>query len=171
MFKRFKLYLQDIRTVAALNTEAERQAHLGGEQLPGAEHYLLSALSLEEGSARRVLQRIGADPDGFRAAITEQYSSALKKMGLDAGLAGEAPPPVTDKKALFNAQPSGQALMQALPDLRKTTRATPLCGAHVLLAIARMPHSVAARALKAMGVDCQAVAQAAEAELAMLGAG
>ncbi|SFU92911.1 Clp protease N-terminal domain-containing protein [Pseudoduganella namucuonensis] len=168
MFNRFKLYWQDIRTVAALNTEAERQAHLGGEQLPGAEHYLLSALSLEEGSARRALQRVGADPEGFRAAISEQYASTLEKMGLDAGLAGEAPPPVSDKKALFNAQPSGQALMRALPDLRKATKATPLCGAHVLLAIARMPHSVAARALKTMGVDCQAVARAAEAELAMM---
>lgn len=62
------------------------------------------------------------------------------------------------------AEPSGQALMQSLPELQRRLPA-PLCGAHVLLAAENMAQSAAGRAFKAIGIDLQALGSAAEAEL------
>ncbi|WP_343732560.1 Clp protease N-terminal domain-containing protein [Duganella sp.] len=72
--------------------------------------------------------------------------------------------PLAEPTVLFDAQPSGQALMQSLPELQRRLPA-PLCGAHVLLAAASMAHSAAGRAFKAIGIDLQALGRAAEAEL------
>lgn len=164
MFSKFKQHLQDMRTIKSLCEGAEDQARRAGQEHPGAEHYVLSALALDDGSARRVFERLGKDPEAYREALAGQHVAALKKLGIDAGGVGEPQPVAGKPAALFDSQPSGQALMQALPELAKRSQA-PLCGAHVLLAAADMQHSLAARALRAMGVELEALALAAEAEL------
>jgi ATP-dependent Clp protease ATP-binding subunit ClpA len=164
MFSKFKQNLRDMRTIKTLCEGAEGEARKVGQEQPGAEHYVLSALALEDGSARRVFERLGKDAEAYRSALAGQHSEALRKVGIDADGLG-APQPVAGKPAaLFDSQPSGQALMQALPDLAKRSQA-PLGGAHVLLAAAGMPHSLAGRALLAMGVEAQALVQAATEEL------
>lgn len=163
MFAKLKQRWQDTRTIMKLSLDAEQRALHEGQRHPGAEHYTLAALDLPDGSARRVFARIGADPEAYRAAIANRHAAALNGIGLAAPGhdAGAAP---ADPALLFDAQPSGQALMQSLPELQRRLPA-PLCGAHVLLAAASMAHSAAGRAFKAVGIDLQALGSAAEAEL------
>jgi ATP-dependent Clp protease ATP-binding subunit ClpA len=161
MLQAIRNMVSDIRIINALSLEAERQARLAGLANPGAEHYLLAALALEEGSARRALAALGANPAGVRAAIAAQHHRALAKVGI-AGLddpeeALQAPPP-----RLFDAAASGKALVQSLPKLRRAHASAALCGAHVLLAVAAMPNSTAARSLVQMGIEPAALAKAAE---------
>ncbi|ELX08550.1 hypothetical protein Jab_2c06050 [Janthinobacterium sp. HH01] len=166
MFAKLKQRWQDMRTIADLSKDAERRALQAGQQHPGAEHYALAALDLADGSARRVFQRIGADPEAYRAALANRHAAALSAMGLDAAGAvgaGEAPAAAVAGK-LFDAQPSGQALMQTLPEVQRRLPA-PLCGAHILLAVAGMRLSAAGRALGAINVDPQVLGRAAEEEL------
>lgn len=164
MFAKLKQRLQDMRTIKNLCESAESQARQAGQRQPGAEHYVLSALDLADGSARRVFQRLGADPDAYRAALASQHADALEKLGIDASSVPDATPIGGAPPAMFDSQTSGQALMQALPELTRRLPA-PLCGAHVLLAAAAMQHSTAARALRAMNLEPQALTHAAEEEL------
>lgn len=163
MFAKLKQRWQDMRTIADLSKDAERRALQAGQQHPGAEHYALAALDLADGSARRVFQRIGADPEAYRAALANRHAEALSAMGLDAADAVARPTPAVAGK-LFDAQPSGQALMQTLPEVQRRLPA-PLCGAHILLVVAGMRLSAAGRALGAINVDPQALGRAAEEEL------
>lgn len=164
MFSKFKQHLQDMRTIKSLCEGAEGEARKAGQEQPGAEHYVLSALELDDGSARRVFERLGKSPQAYRAALAGLHAEALRKVGIDAGSVGEAQAVADKPAALFESQPSGQALMQALPELAKRTQ-TPLCGAHVLLAAAGMRHSLAARGLLAMDVELEGMARAAEEEV------
>lgn len=87
----------------------------------------------------------------------------MTDLGLDATDAGPPPTPAAPGK-LFDAQPSGQALMQTLPEVQRRLPA-PLRGAHILLLVAGMRLSAAGRALGAINVDPQALGRAAEDEL------
>ena len=165
MFKRIRLRIRDVKTIGKLITGADQQAHLNGEEAPGAEHFLLSALNLPDGTARRVFQRIGADPEQFHKAINDQYNDALDSVGIDAKIIADEPEPVTSHRALHNAKPSGQALMKALYALKQSDKSRPLLGAHVVAVVAGMEHGVAARSLKAMGVNQAVIAAAVEKEL------
>ncbi|MFS2002340.1 Clp protease N-terminal domain-containing protein [Duganella sp. CT11-25] len=168
MFAKLKQRWKDTRTIMALSLDAERRALQAGQQHPGAEHYTLAALDLEDGSARRVFERIGADPEAYRAALAERHAAALSTLGIDAESLQQAEPSSpANASTLFDAQPSGQALMQSLPELQRRLPA-PLCGAHVLLAAAAMTHSAAGRALKTIHIEPQALSRAAEEELRSL---
>ncbi|MTV36152.1 Clp protease N-terminal domain-containing protein [Duganella radicis] len=174
MFAKLKQRWQDTRTIMKLSLDAEQRALREGQQHPGAEHYTLAALDLPDGSARRVFARIGADPEAYRAALANRHTAALSAIGLAAANANVTPAgassaadglaPPAEPTLLFDAQPSGQTLMQSLPELQRRLPA-PLCGAHVLLAAAAMAHSAAGRAFKAIDIDLQALGSAAEAEL------
>jgi ATP-dependent Clp protease ATP-binding subunit ClpA len=164
MFAKLRQRWQDTRTITRLSLDAEKRAVREGQQHPGAEHYTLAALDLPDGSARRVFARLGADPEAYRAALASRHAAALNTIGLhDATAASDVTPPA-QASVLFDAQPSGQALMQSLPELQRRLPA-PLCGAHVLLAAAAMAHSAAGRAFKAIGIDLQTLGSAAETEL------
>lgn len=165
MFAKWKQRWRDTRTVIELSKHAERRALEQGQQHPGVEHYTLAALDLADGSARRVFQRVGGDPEAYRAALAGRHDAVLAAMGLDAG-PPEAPPPQT-AALLFDVQPSGQALMRTLPEVQRRLPA-PLCGAHVLLAAASMAHGAAGRALAAIGIEAPAFKRAAEDELRAL---
>ncbi|MGZ8476106.1 MAG: Clp protease N-terminal domain-containing protein, partial [Candidatus Limnocylindria bacterium] len=47
-----------MRTIKKLLTDAEVEARAMGEAEPGAEHLLLAALDLPDGSARRAFERL-----------------------------------------------------------------------------------------------------------------
>ncbi|SDG80517.1 Clp amino terminal domain-containing protein, pathogenicity island component [Duganella sp. OV458] len=214
MFAKLKQRWKDTRTIMALSLDAERRALQEGQRHPGAEHYMLAALDLPDGSARRVFERLGADPDAYRAALANRHTAALNAMGLHVDAAAPSGAAAADQASasatasgrrsldgaevgdasaaasghtslngaqagdasvtaaiapctpsvLFDAQPSGQSLMQSLPELQRRLPA-PLCGAHVLLAAATMAHSAAGRAFNTIDIDLQALGNAAEAEL------
>lgn len=169
MFSKIQQRLRDAKTLAAICTESERIANAEGQREPGAEHFVLAALGMSDGTACRAFQSVGADPDGFRSAIERQYADALEAvgLGLNPGLGADLPPlPAPPGKGLYKAQPSVAALMKVLTDEEALqVPANPLLGAHVLLAVTHADHSTAVRALRAMGVDPRALASAAGAEI------
>lgn len=168
MLQRIRQRLQDMRTLHRLFTRAEHLARAQGQPQPGSEHFLLAALELPDGSARRAFKRVGANPDALPAAIEQQYSDALARIGIQAPLPPATPLPPA-QGGLYGAQASGQQLVQALAKSRKG-HPGPLCGAHVVALIAQTPQGVAARALQALRLDADALAQAAEFEVVATGA-
>jgi ATP-dependent Clp protease ATP-binding subunit ClpA len=156
--------IQDMRTIKGLLTGAEAIAREAGESQPGAEHLLLSALAMPEGSARRALERIGADPDAFGPAIAAQHAEALRALGIEPP-PEEALVPASEAKPSrwYRANASLQTAFQRAGELARDD-GTWMNGAHVVVAVAGMEHGTAARALSAMGVDREQLAAAAAAE-------
>jgi ATP-dependent Clp protease ATP-binding subunit ClpA len=154
--------MNDIATISRLCSAAEKHAGGAGQRQPGAEHFLLAALDLPDGSARRVFQRAGADASQFSSAIERQYQEALQAVGAELPMF-ETEEPVAPASGLYKAQPSGQEVMQRLAEQR--TPGIGLSGAHVVLAVASSAHGVAPRALRAMGVDRETLVIAARAEI------
>lgn len=168
MFQKIKQRINDVRTVAALCNAAEQHALARGEDAPGAEHFVMAALRLPEGSARRALQRVGGTPEGFDAAVLAQYREALQGVGVPAdvaGLGGDAADRLPAKGGLYRAKPSGQALIEAM--VRRPNAPPPLRGAHVLSAVGSVPRGVLARSLRHMGIEPDALVKAALDELAV----
>ena len=157
--------VRDVRTINTLLTGAEVEARRTGETLPGAEHLLLSALALPDGSARRTFERVGADPDGLRSAIEGQHAAALRAIGIeppdDSELGSDLPAPTR----AFRSNASARSVFQNASKMARSDHSSPLIGAHVVLAIADMEHGTAARALTAMGIDRTALAAAAREEI------
>lgn len=172
MFRRFKLRIRDMGTIKTLCLGAERHAQLSGEDLPGAEHFLLSAIDLQDGTARRAFERLGADPAALHMAISTQYDAALRGIGLDPGgvpADNNDPEPAPPNRKIYDAQPSGQAVMKELAGRKADDKDTPLVGAHVVAVVASMKLGVAARALRAMGVDPEALCATARTEVRRFG--
>lgn len=173
MFKAIKQRFRDVGTINALCMGAEKLANAEGQKEPGAEHLVLMALELPDGTARKAFNRIQADPDGFRAAITRQYEDALRNVGVALPpdeRALDAATPVPSGKGLYKVQASAQALMQTMiyeikVKEQKANPAGPLLGAHVLLAATYAQYGVAVRAFRAMGIDPKKLAQAAREEI------
>lgn len=167
MFQRIKRNFKDVKTICLLCEHAQQYALRDGEREPGAEHFLLSALDLPDGTARRVFERINAQPTDLQNAIARQYNDALRALGFDTKTASELTEtqPLNTRSRLFRAAPSGQEAMQALAARRKHDVEGPLLGAHVIAVIADMQHGVAARALRAMGIDRDILKLSAEEEI------
>lgn len=154
-----------MRTISKLIPGADEAAHRMGEEEPGAEHFLISALKLPDGTAQKVFDRVGADPEKLQIAIKRKYSDALGSIGIDAKLLEDNPEPVSPHRKFHNSKPSGQALMKQLYALKHHDRDRPLLGAHVIDVVARMQYGVVARAFKEMGIDRSVVSTAAKQEL------
>lgn len=172
MFNTLRQRFRDMHTISALCKTAEALANASGQQQPGAEHLVLSALELPDGTARKAFERMHTDPNGFRAAIAQQYEDALHNVGIamsPLGALADDATPVAASQGAFNAQTSFAALIQTLHGIKRTApgggAVAPLLGAHVILAASTTQFGVAARALKAMGVDSTQLAEAARAEI------
>lgn len=149
--RRLKLRISDIKTINALFTGAEDHANQMGEEKPGAEHFVLAALDLPDGSARRALVQVGADPDQYRSAIEQQYRDALAKVGISADDLTSTP--ISHRDKIYKAKASADDLIQQLHKQRKAYKDTPLQGLHVLEVVTSMQQGAAIRALRGMGVD------------------
>lgn len=152
MFGAIKAKLRDVNTIRHLCELAEAHALRDQQAKPGAEHFLLAALDLEDGTAGQAFERAGADPVNLKPAIERQYAAALQSIGIALpGSDGEDKSPRKLQPGVYNAAPSGQEVMQELA--RTRDRHAPLLGAHVVAIVAAMPHGVASRALRELGVD------------------
>ncbi|MFM8898617.1 MAG: Clp protease N-terminal domain-containing protein [Burkholderiales bacterium] len=173
MFTAIKRRFQDARTIKVLLTAAEKHANKAGHKQPAAEHLVLAALDLPDGTARRTFERLQRDPMLFQSAIEQQYQDALRQVGVELSTAtnlDELATPIPPTNGLFRAQPSAQALMQELANevMRNSHAADstmPLVGAHVLLSDTAAQFGVVARALQTMGIDRTSLAKAASQEL------
>ena len=158
--------VREIRTINALLAGADAIARRMGDASPGPEHLMLSALAMDDGTARRAFDRAGADPDAFAPAVTAQHEAALRAIGvepvpLDPGDVDAGP-----ARGVFDATPAGRRAFQAAVELSKRVKPSRLLGAHVVAAVAAEEQGTAARTLRAMGVDAGALAEAARAEAA-----
>lgn len=157
--------LDDMRTIKQLLEGAEREARSMGEEEPGAEHLLLSALLLPDGAAQRLLGAHGVDHERLRSAIIAEHGRALVGIGLDEKRADAltAPHPLDPPqgRGLFRSRPSAQEAFRAAATLARRDRRSGLNGAHVVAAVADMEHGTSARALDALGVDRAGLATAA----------
>jgi hypothetical protein len=158
----FRRRLQDVATIRRLCESAETHALADGQTQPGAEHFLLAALDLPDGSARRVFEELAADPAAIKAAIAKQYAEPLAALGLGEDALARV---VEQRQAaranvIYDAAASGQEVMQTLTANRAEGGLT---GAAVVKAVASIPHGVAARALRVMGLEPDAVRRTADA--------
>jgi len=172
MFNRIRQRFRDMKTIKALCLEAEKVGNADGQTAPGAEHFVLSALALPDGTARKAFQRLHADPDCFRAAIAKQYESALQNVGITFPHADAMhdQTPVSTSGGLYQVRPSAQALMQRLTreimkQEHQANATAPLLGAHVLLAALAAQYGVTARACQAMNIEPEKLKEAAKAEI------
>jgi ATP-dependent Clp protease ATP-binding subunit ClpA len=163
MFRHIKARLTDMKTISALCLHAEKHALDDQQSEPGAEHFLLATFDLPDGTAQRVFDLVGAHRTAIKPAIKQQYAEALRSIGLDldASWAGGIDAAVRPaKQQPYNASASGQEVLQALAANRHEH--APLLGAHIIAVIAGMRHGVAARTLRAMGIDPNLLKSAAE---------
>jgi ATP-dependent Clp protease ATP-binding subunit ClpA len=168
MFRKIKQRFRDMGTIKSLCLGAEKHANANGQKEPGAEHFLLTALELPDGTARKAFERVHVDPNGFRAAIIQQYQDALRNVGIESpqhSAINDEIVPMLSSTGMYKAQPSAQALMQQLVIQRKSDPSVPLLGAHVIIAVTSAQYGVAARALRAMGIDLKNLTEAATAEI------
>lgn len=161
MFEAIKQRAADMRTIKTLCEQAERHANASGQHQPGAEHFILAALDLPDGTARQAFTLAGADPDRFREAISQQYGEALAYAGCAPAALDQLQDGVTPQAGLYQAGASGQALMQQLATFQKTHAKRALIGAHVLAVGAASEYGVTARALQRMGIEGGALVAAA----------
>lgn len=161
MLSIIKRRLQDMKTVAALLEGAEDIAHQRGEQAIAEEHLLLSAVALEDGTAKQALLQAGVNPAALEQAIDKQAENALNAMGIDVSAFADAaersklrPCAVSEaKKLFFPANPSAQSTMKRLSKKSRFFRPDSLVSAEVLAAICETEHGVVARAFKLLGAD------------------
>jgi ATP-dependent Clp protease ATP-binding subunit ClpA len=156
-----------MRTIDRLLRGSEAHARRMGDALPGAEHLLLSALDLPDGTARSAFAAAGADPDGYGAAVAAAHSEALRAVGIALGPepAPPAGPAEPVREGPMRAAPSQQAAFREAVRLAKQEFPSRLRGGHVVIAVAGAEHGTAVRALAAMGVDRAALAAAARVAL------
>jgi ATP-dependent Clp protease ATP-binding subunit ClpA len=164
-----KRALDDMRTIKQLLTEAERISREMGQEEPGAEHLLLAAAQLPDGSGARALARAGTDAARISEGLVREQADALVTAGVARETAEQlaVPTPLGSAGApiLYGAGPSAREAFRTATDLARGAR-RPLAGAHVVAAVAAMERGTAARVLERLGIDRRALADAAEQELA-----
>jgi ATP-dependent Clp protease ATP-binding subunit ClpA len=158
---------RDMRTIKMLLEGAEAEAGRAGESVPGAEHLLLAALELPDGTARRAFERVGADPGALRQAVEGQHAEALRAVGIDAEAGADLPATAEPRaNGVYRSSGSAQSAFQATGSLARKS-STQLVGAHVVLAITDMEHGTAIRAVRHLGIDVHGLASAAREEAGM----
>jgi ATP-dependent Clp protease ATP-binding subunit ClpA len=162
-----KAAMNDMRTIKQLLTDAERIARELGDEEPGAEHLLLAAIDLPDGSAARALDAVGVDANGIRGALLAEQADALVAVGVprQRAEAMAVPTPLGPAGApiLYGAGPSAREAFAKAGDRARSAKQR-LAGAHVVAAVAAMDHGTAARILDRLGVDPEALVAAAARE-------
>lgn len=172
MLRKLKARVGSARTISALLTQAEQTARRRGAERPGAEHLVLAALQLPDGTAARALRRVGRTADDFDAALEAQEAEDLERIGVradDDRISAELPAP-SDATGIYRSEPSAQELFRAAAEAARRDGGN-LVGAHVLHAAGALEHGPTARALRRMGIDESQLQRAASAEIAAVTAG
>lgn len=165
MFRKLRERATAMKAISTLLTRAEEIARRRGAERPAAEHLVLAALQLPDGTAARALERTGSSAAEFDAALDAQEAEDLERIGVHADddrISSELPPP-SEPGGVYRSEPSAQQLFQAAG--ANARRGDGLVGAHVLRAAAALEHGPTARALRRMGIDRTDLLAAASAEL------
>ncbi len=166
MFRMLKARAAAVKAISALLTQAEEIARRRGAERPAAEHLVLAALQLPDGTAARALERVGASAAAFGAALDAQEAEDLERIGVhadDDGMRSELPPP-GEPRGFYRSEPSAQELFRAAGDDARREGGS-FVGAHVVRAAAALDHGPTARALRRMSIERTALEAAASAEI------
>lgn len=158
----------DLRIMKTVFPEAERLALEEGLPEPGAEHLLLAAVGLEDGSALRALARVGVEPATLRQAIASQQRAALESVGVhadDDAIGAALPQPPERPGGVYRSAASAQALFQRVKALAVADR-QPMLSAYFVLAAMEIEHGTIPRAFAELGVTRPKLYEAAKRELA-----
>lgn len=166
MFARLRARLAAMKTIKQLLEAAERIAAERGGRRPSAEHLVLAALELPDGSAARTFERLGRSPGAFAVALDDQEAEDLRRVGVEAPLEtirAQVPAPGAPV-GVYRSEPSAQQLFQIVAeDARHHDEG--LTGAHVLRAAATVEHGVVARTLRRIGIDREDLRSASTDEI------
>ncbi len=160
--------IADVRFMAELFPVADAHAARLGDGPAGAEHLLLAALDLPDGTGRAAFRAAGLDPDGFETALVSQHREALAALGepgldtLDAQLDDAVA--ATGAPMSGKSSPSGREMFRVVVD-RLRAEHSQLTGAWFVLVASEQTAGTVARALDAMGADRTKLADAARAEI------
>ena len=149
---------EDIAFMNALFTTAESEAHRLGDELPGAEHLLLAALMMDDGSGRDAFRSAGGDANALSLAITDLHAEALRAVGVHAQ---EAAAIDAITAGPYRTSASAQEAFQRAAELSKARRPHRLRTADVVRAVAERESGTAARAIASLGVERAALIAAA----------
>lgn len=172
MFRNLKTRATAMKAIAALLTRAEEIARSRGAERPAAEHLVLAALQLPDGTAARTVERLGSSAADFSAALDAQEADDLERIGVHVDsdrIDSELPRP-TEPGGVYRTEPSARQLFQAAGDDARRGGGA-FVGAHVLRAAAALEHGPTARALRRMGIDRAELHAAASAEIQARGVG
>lgn len=166
MFRMLKTRVAAMRTIAKLLTKAEEIARDGGTEQPAAEHLVLAALRLPDGTATRTFERLGVSEADFIATLEAQEADDLERVGVraDSSRIGAALPPATEPTGIYRSEPSARELFRAAGDDARRGGGA-LLGAHVLRAAASLEHGRTARAFRRMGLAQAELRAAASREI------
>ncbi|WP_417450561.1 Clp protease N-terminal domain-containing protein [Kordiimonas sp.] len=151
-----------MKTIKLLCESAERYAFEDHQEKPGAEHFLLAALELPDGTAKKVLAKFDVDTMCLKRSIEAQYSQALRKVGVEAPQMDNIGEDITPRTTLFRASASGEAVIQVLASQQKRRGDTKLLSAHVLAVLAETKVGVVARIFRILDLDAEIVKREAE---------
>jgi len=163
--------MQGIRLMNSVFLAAEEESFRVGESRPGAEHLVLAATGMSDGSARRALARVGTDPDVFRTALGRQHDADLRAVGIavDDSLTDAGTDEPSGNRRPFTTAPPTPAAQKLFKTAAKLARKnkTDLYGAYILLVAAQTENGTTARTFRSMGLDLKLVESAALAEIAV----
>lgn len=115
--------IESAGTIKTLCELAETHSSRDEKPEPGAEHFVLAAIDLPDGTAKLAFANAGSVATSFKWAIQRQYEDALLDLGLDPHtLARESVQDEAVDKCIrvYSASPSGRELMQALASNSKS---------------------------------------------------
>ncbi|MGE0794268.1 MAG: Clp protease N-terminal domain-containing protein [Acidimicrobiia bacterium] len=170
MFRKLKARAAAMKTIGALLRQAEAIARSRGSDKPAAEHLVLAALRLPDGTASRALARLGSSEEAFAAALDAQAIEDLEWVGIhapDDRIEAALPGP-TKPGGVYRSEPSARQLFQSAGDDARRGGGS-IVGAHVLRAASELEHGPTTRALRRMGVDREELRRAASAEIDAVG--
>jgi ATP-dependent Clp protease ATP-binding subunit ClpA len=155
--------VRSMRVVAQLLSGAEALALEMGDELPGAEHVVLAAMELPEGSAGTILDSFGVDEAMLRTAVLGVHSRALASVGITD--LTPSPSSTPQPAVLYRSAGSARALLDRTRTALRDYPARTLCGAHVLIAASRFESGTLSAALADLAVDREALWTRAVEEL------
>lgn len=173
ILKRLLARKSDMQALSKVLSKSLAIAQLEGAQYAGAQHLLLAALDMEDGTARRAFEQAGADPDAFAAAVDAQHSAAIPQLKMPAEPMIES---VEDRALPAQPKPDAtyDAAVRATHEFHNSKgndgakenggvrgNGGAFSGAYMVAGVASLEDGAAARALTAMGVDAHKLTRAA----------
>jgi hypothetical protein len=171
MFNKLTRTMKDMETISALCIVAERIANAEQQRAVAAEHFVLAALELPDGSARRVFDRLGLTAEAFREALRQRHRAALAAAGVSDGQIAASErdvPPLPKPKGLYQSAPSAESVLKGLSALRKRGVVGPLIGVHVLEVVVAMAEATTMGAFRLLERDPASVLAAIRSEMVMV---